>query len=97
MKNNKYTTDPAKAASAKTNLPTGWERCRTGIKGSRKWRNMATKCWVTKTGAGCHVGYRGEYLGFEKKTVAQCIAEISAMFDHFHGSSPNTKASEPGT
>lgn len=28
----------------KTKLPPGWEHCRTGINGVRKWRNMATKC-----------------------------------------------------
>jgi hypothetical protein len=31
----------------KIKLPNGWEKCRTGIKGVRKWRNLATQCWVT--------------------------------------------------
>ena len=28
-------------------IPAGWEKCRTGIKGVRKWRNLRTGCWVT--------------------------------------------------
>lgn len=31
----------------KTKLPPGWEKCKTGIKGVCKWRNMATQCGVT--------------------------------------------------
>ncbi len=48
--------------TTKTKLPRGWERCRTGIKGVRKWRNMATKCWVTDHADDpdmLHCGVRG--------------------------------------
>jgi hypothetical protein len=61
--------------------------------GRKKWIEVRSKSWVTEIADGCHVGYRGEYLGVENKTAEECMNEIGAMLDHFHASSPNDKVS----
>ena len=45
----------------KNKIPPGWERCRTA-KNFRKWRNVATQCWVTdhfEDPDTLHCGVRG--------------------------------------
>ena len=84
----------------KTKLPPGWEKCQTGIKGVRKWRNMVTQCWVTDHADDpntLHCGVRGipsnrpRYLYTPEQAIA-CIESECA--DHAETlSSPNTKMS----
>lgn len=104
--NNKVDTDSAEAPSkgvgcgalvrrARLKLPPQWEKCRTGMKGVRKWRNMTTGCWVTERDDDTETLYCGlswEPLRLERaaNTTQQAIDRIHAM------SSPNTKVQPRG-
>ena len=57
--------------------------------GRKKWIEVRSKSWVTETGDGCHVGYRGKYLGVENKSAEECMAEIGAMLECFSDAQPN--------
>jgi hypothetical protein len=57
--------------------------------GRKKWIELRSKSWVTEVEGGCHVGYRGEYLGVDNKPADECMNQIGAVLDHFHVSLPN--------
>jgi hypothetical protein len=68
----------------KVKLPEGWEKCRVGIKGVRKWRNMATACWVTERDDDTetlHCGIKGVAVKIDRTTnsAQQAVDSIHAM------------------
>lgn len=86
----------AVGSADRVKLPTGWERCRTGIKGVRKWRNMTTKCWVTDRAADpdtLHCGVMGmpskrpRYLYTAQQAINCITSEIEDYMERI--SSPN--------
>lgn len=83
----------------KTKLPPGWEHCRTGINGVRKWRNVATKCWVTDCADDpdmLHCGVRGvpskrpRFLYTPEQAMSCIDSECEDYAETL--SSPNTNA-----
>ena len=65
-------------------LPAGWEKCRVGIKGVRKWRSLASGCWVTERDDDAetlHCGIRGKPVKIDRTTSSaqQAIDSIHAM------------------
>jgi hypothetical protein len=82
----------ASGSARRVKLPPGWEKCRTGIKGVRKWRNMTTQSWVTVRADDkltIHAGIRGEPVKLPSVffTAQEAIDEI-----HMLSWSPNAKA-----
>lgn len=68
----------------KIKLPEGWEKCRVGIKGVRKWRNMATGCWVTERADDTetlHCGVYGEPMKLDRNlfNAQQAVDSVHAM------------------
>jgi hypothetical protein len=65
-------------------LPDGWEKCHTGIKGVRKWRNLVSQSWVTEREDDpdmLHCGIRGLPIKIDSDTSSaeQTIHAIHAM------------------
>lgn len=105
--NNKVDTDSAEAPvkgvgcgamvrRARLKLPPGWEKCKTGVKGVRKWRNMAKHCWVTERADDLellHCGFFGAPVKVPRTISAQqAIDNITYGYTCAEKSSPNTQA-----
>lgn len=69
--------------SSKITLPNGWEKCRTGKRDVRKWRNMRTGCWVTDRVGDpiIHAGIHNTPVKYDRAhhTAQSVLNEIEAV------------------